>query len=90
MAVQRCKLAVEMAPGLVAAHTCLARALLADSILAVKPVALELMAAAQAGMRDPRVSRAAFANLLSVLFIGVLATTLAFVVVVLVRHAHLY
>ncbi len=90
VAVQRCKLAVEMAPGLVSAHTCLARALLADSIVAVKPAALELVAAAQAGMRDPRVSRAALANLLSVLFVGVLATTLAFVVVVLVRHAHLY
>ncbi len=90
VAVQRCKLAVEMAPGLVAAHTCLARSMLAESIVAVKPAALELLAAAQAGMRDPRGSRAAIANLLSVLFVGVLATALAFVLVVFVRHAHLY
>src|SRR5262249_18506376 len=90
LAVQRCKLAVEMAPGLVAAHTCLARALLADSVTAVKPAALELTAAILAGLRDPRVSRAALANLLSILFVAVLATTLAFVVVLFLRHANLY
>ena len=90
LAVQRCKLAVEMAPGLVAAHTCLARALFADSVTAVKPATLELVAAAQAGLKDPRVSRAALANLASIAFLGVLATTLAFVVVLFLRHANLY
>ena len=37
LAVARCKLAVEFAPALPEAHSCLARSLLADSISAVRP-----------------------------------------------------
>jgi tetratricopeptide (TPR) repeat protein len=90
LAVQRCKLATEVAPALAAAHTCLARALIGDSVTAIKPALRALAAAAAATVRDPRASRAAFANLLSVLFVGVLVTTLTFVVVIFLRHVNLY
>ncbi|HEY4769827.1 MAG TPA: hypothetical protein VIH51_04355, partial [Myxococcales bacterium] len=90
LALQRCKLAVEVAPALVAAHTCLARALMADSIIAVKPAVLALVAAGTAATSDPRASRAALANLLSMLFVGLLVTTLGFAVVVFLRYANLY
>jgi len=90
LALHRCKLAVEVAPALVAAHTCLARALMADSITAVRPAVLALVAAGTAALTDPRVSRAALANLLSVVFVGVLVTTLGFAVVVFLRYANLY
>ena len=90
LALQRCKLAVEVAPALVAAHTCLARALTADSIIAVKPAVLALVAAATAALSDPRASRAALANLLSMVFVGLLVTTLGFAVVVFLRYANLY
>ena len=90
LALQRCKLAVEVAPALVAAHTCLARALMADSIVAVKPAVLALVAAATAALSDPRASRAALANLLSMVFVGLLVTTLGFAVVVFLRYANLY
>src|SRR6267143_2510352 len=90
LALHRCKLAVEVAPALVAAHTCLARALMADSITAVRPAVLALVAAGTAALTDPRVSRAALANLLSMLFVGLLVTTLGFAVVVFLRYANLY
>jgi tetratricopeptide (TPR) repeat protein len=90
LAVQRCKLAVEMAPALPAAHTCLARALFADKPAALKPVFAQLSAAATVAMADPRVSRALLANGLAVLFVGVLAAGFTFVVVVFFRHANLY
>jgi tetratricopeptide (TPR) repeat protein len=90
LAVHRCKLAVEVAPALVAAHTCLARALMADSIIAVKPAVLALVAAGTAALSDPRASRAALANLLSMVFVGLLVTTLGFAVVVFLRYANLY
>ena len=90
LALQRCKLAVEVAPALVAAHTCLARALMADSIIAVKPAVLALVAAGTAALSDPRASRATLANLLSMLFVGLLVTTLGFAVVVFLRYANLY
>jgi len=90
LALQRCKLAVEVAPALAAAHTCLAGALMADSITAVRPAVLALVAAGTAALGDPRASRAALANLLSVVFVGVLVTTLGFAVVVFLRYANLY
>ena len=90
LALQRCKLAVEVAPALAAAHTCLAGALMADSITAVRPAVLALVAAGTAALSDPRASRAALANLLSVVFVGVLVTTLGFAVVVFLRYANLY
>ena len=90
LALQRCKLAVEVAPALAAAHTCLAGALMADSITAVRPAVLALVAAGTAALSDQRASRAALANLLSVVFVGVLVTTLGFAVVVFLRYANLY
>jgi len=90
LAAQRCKLAVELAPALAAAHVCLARALIADSVTAVRPTMKELAAAAGAAWNDPRSSRAALANLLAVVFVGVLVTTLAFVVVLFFRHSSQY
>ncbi len=90
LALQRCKLAVEVAPALAAAHTCLARALMADSLIAVKPAVLALAAAATAALSDPRASRAALANLLSMVFVGLLVTTLGFALVVFLRYATLY
>ncbi|HEX9578416.1 MAG TPA: hypothetical protein VF993_11730, partial [Myxococcales bacterium] len=42
IALARCKLAVALSPALPEAHTCLARALLADNITAVKPAVSEL------------------------------------------------
>src|SRR6266478_489174 len=90
LALQRCKLAVEVAPALVAAHTCLARALMADSIIAVKPAVLALVAAGTAALSDPRASRAALANVLSMVFVGLLVTTLGFALVVFLRYAILY
>ncbi|HZR07693.1 MAG TPA: hypothetical protein VFA79_03870, partial [Myxococcales bacterium] len=90
VAVQRCKLAIEFAPALPAAHLCLARALFAESPAAIKPVFAELSSAAHAAMEEPRVSRAILANALTVLFIGVLFAGLAFVIVLFLRHAHLY
>ncbi len=90
VAVQRCKLAVELAPALPVAHLCLARALFADNPGAIKSVFAELSAAARTAMDEPRVSRALLANLLTVLFTGALVAGLAFVVVLFLRHAHLY
>lgn len=90
VAVQRCKLAVEFAPALPVAHLCLARALFADNAGAIKPVFAELSAAARTAMDEPRVSRALLANLLTVLFTGALVGGLAFVIVLFLRHSHLY
>jgi len=90
LAVQRCKLAVEFAPMLPEAHSCLARALVADNLGAVRPALDEEMASLSASMDDPRISRAALANVLGVLFAGVLAAGLLFVLVLFARYAKLY
>jgi tetratricopeptide (TPR) repeat protein len=90
IALQRCKLAVELSPALPAAHLCLARALFAENPASVKAVFAELSTAAHMAMDDPRVSRAVLANVLTILFAGVLAAGLAFVVVLFLRHARLY
>lgn len=90
VAVQRCKLAIEFAPALPAAHLCMARAVFADSPTALKTVFAELSAAARTAIDEPRISRAVLANALTVLFVGVLLAGLAFVLVVFLRHAHLY
>ena len=90
IAVQRCKLAVELAPALPAAHLCLARALFAESPTGLKPVFSALSAGVKAAVNEPRVSRAALSNLLTVLFAGALLAGLAFVVVLFLRHANLY
>jgi tetratricopeptide (TPR) repeat protein len=90
VAVSRCKLAVEFAPALPEAHTCLARTLLAANFMAVKPALAELAAAATASINDPRISRALLANVLGVLFAGLLVAGLAFVLVLFLRYAMLY
>src|SRR5437868_5449532 len=90
VAVERCKLAVEFAPALPEAHTCLARALISDSPGNVKAIASELVSAVTAGSKDPRISRAATANALGVLLAGLFAAGLAFVFVLFVRYASLY
>jgi len=90
VALTRCKLAVEFAPALPEAHTCLARSILANSPMALKSAAGEGIAAFKASLSDPRTSRALFANVLGVLFFGVALAGAAFVLVLLVRYAHLY
>jgi len=90
VAVQRCKLAVELAPALPAAHLCLAKALFAENPGSIKTAFAELSAAVHTAMEEPRVSRAVLANLYTILFAGVLAAGLAFVVVLFLRHARLY
>jgi tetratricopeptide (TPR) repeat protein len=90
IALARCKLAVALSPALPEAHTCLARALLADNIVAVKPAVSELITAARESLGDPRISRALLANLMSVLFFGLLAAGSAFVLVLFLRYAPLY
>jgi tetratricopeptide (TPR) repeat protein len=90
LAVQRCKMAVEFAPALPEAHSCLARALLSDNSGAIKRALDELAAAIRAGMDDPRVSRAVVANVLGVLFVGLLVAGLAFILVLFARYANLY
>ena len=90
VAVQRCKLAVDLSPALPAAHTCLARASFAESPVSLKPVFTHLGAAAAAAWNDPRISGALIANALAVLFIGSVVAGFAFVIVLFLRHASLY
>jgi tetratricopeptide (TPR) repeat protein len=85
VAAQRCRLAVEFAPALPEAHTCLAAALLAENPAALSPAFAQLMAAAGAAIRDPRISRAILANVLGVIFAGLLVAALLFA-----RYARLY
>lgn len=89
-AVQRCKLAVEFAPALAEAHGCLARALLAEHPFAFQAAFHEIAAAASAASRDPRFSRAILANVLGVLFAGVLGAGVVFVLLLLLRYGMLY
>ena len=70
VAMHRCKLAVELAPALPAAHACLARAQFAESPTSINAVFAQLGVAATAAMADPRISRAVLANLLAALFVG--------------------
>jgi len=90
LAVQRCKLAVEFAPALPESHSCLARALLADNPGAFKAAFSELSAAVNVSLEDPRVSRAVLANALGILFVGLLAAGLAFILVLFARYLNLY
>ena len=90
LAVQRCKLAAEFAPALPDAHLCLARAMLADNVSNFRPALDELTAAVSAAMADPRVSHATLANFLAVLFAGLSAAGVLFVIVLFLRYAMLY
>src|SRR5207248_5069608 len=90
VAMHRCKLAVELAPALPAAHACLARAQFAESPTAINSIFAQLGLAANAAIADPRISRAALANLLAAVFVGSLVAALAFIAVLLLRHVNLY
>jgi tetratricopeptide (TPR) repeat protein len=90
LAVHRCKLAVEFAPALSQAHSCLARAMLAENPAAFKAAFSEITAAATTSLNDPRISRAALANVLGTLFVGLLGAGFAFVLVLFIRYANLY
>lgn len=90
LAVSRCRLAVEFAPALPEAHSCLARAMLSENPSSFKAAMNEMTAAFSAAAGDPRVSRAATVNLLGVLLAGVVVAALAFVLVLFVRYAKLY
>ncbi|HEY2028750.1 MAG TPA: hypothetical protein VGH20_06040, partial [Myxococcales bacterium] len=90
LAVSRCKLAVERAPAMAEAHLCLVRAILAENPAAVQPALSELSAAVQTASRDPRLSRALLANVLAVLFLGLLAAGAVFAVVLFARYLKLY
>lgn len=89
-AIARCKLAVELAPAMAEAHLCLVRAILADNPAALQPASSELSLAVQTGLRDPRLSRALFANVLAVSFLGLLAAGAAFVLLLFARYVKLY
>jgi hypothetical protein len=90
LARKLCKLAVDLAPGLPAAHTCLARAALSEDPSAAKAAIAEWTAAARTAMDDPRISRALLADVGGIALIGVVAAGLAFVVLLFVRYAKLY
>jgi tetratricopeptide (TPR) repeat protein len=90
VALQRCKLAVDLAPALPVAHACLARALFAESPASINSAFAQLGAGANAAMADPRISRALLANALTMVFVGSLVAAFAFIVVLLLRHANLY
>ena len=90
LALKRCRLAVEFAPALPEAHTCLSRSILAEDPSALKAAAGELFASLRAQLGDPRSSRALFANALGVLFFGLVVAGLAFVLLLLARYAQLY
>jgi tetratricopeptide (TPR) repeat protein len=89
-AIARCKLAVELSPAMEEAHLCLARAMLQENPTGIKPASDEIYAAARAAFDDPRLSRAMLTNVLSVLFLGLLAAGTAFVVILFARYAKLY
>ena len=90
VAVDRCKRAVELAPGLPAAHSCLARALLADSLGNVKPAMGEVLAGMQASLNDPRISRAMAANALAVLLLALLLAGAVYTLILFARYWGLY
>jgi tetratricopeptide (TPR) repeat protein len=90
LARKACKLAVELAPALPAAHTCLARATLAADASALPAAAASLLSAARAGLRDPRIGRALAFNASGIALAGLLAASLLFVVLLFLRHSQLY
>lgn len=90
LAKSRCKLAVDLSPDLPEAHSCLARSILAEDATAVKPAFAEVAAAMRAAAADPRLSHATLANAGGVVFFGLLAAGLAFVLLLFARYAQLY
>jgi len=90
LALKLCNLAVELAPALRDAHTCVARAALADDPTSVRVAASETINAVRAAISDPRESRAFLANTASVIFAGVLAAAAAFALLLFLRYARFY
>ena len=90
LALTLCNLAVELAPALRDAHTCVARAALADDPTSVRLAATQTIAAVRAAIADPRESRAFLANTGSVVFLGVLAAGAMFVLLLFLRYGRLY
>jgi tetratricopeptide (TPR) repeat protein len=90
LARKACKLAVELAPALPAAHTCLARAILAEDAFAFSGALASYLAAGRAAVADPRISRAIAANAAGIGLIGVTAAAVAFVLLLFLRYAQLY
>jgi hypothetical protein len=90
LARKACKLAVELAPALPAAHTCLARATLAEDPSAVSAAAASYAAAIRAALADPRIGRAIAADAGGIALLGLLAAALAFVILLFLRYAQLY
>jgi tetratricopeptide (TPR) repeat protein len=90
VARKRCALAVDLAPALPDAHSCLGRAVLSDEGGSFKVAFGELVSVLSAARNDPRTSRQALANAGTVGLIGVLLAGLSFVGLLLLRHARLY
>jgi len=90
LARKACKLAVELAPALPAAHTCLARATLAEDASALPAAAASVLSAARAALRDPRLGRALAFNAGTIALAGLLAASLLFVLLLFLRHSQLY
>jgi len=90
LARKACKLAVELAPALPEAHTCLARATLAEEPSALPAAASSALAAVRAAVSDPRISRALAVNAGGIALTGVLGAALAFVLLLFLRYAQLY
>jgi tetratricopeptide (TPR) repeat protein len=90
LARKACKLAAELAPALSAAHTCVARATLAEDAFAVRFALASTAAAVRAALADPRSARAMAANAGGLAVTGLLAAALAFVLLLFVRYAQLY
>jgi tetratricopeptide (TPR) repeat protein len=90
LAKKACKVAVELAPALPAAHTCLARAILAEDPTALSAAIASSVAATRAALADPRIGRALTANVAGVVLAGVTAAAVAFVLLLFLRYAQLY
>jgi len=90
LARKACKLAVELAPALPAAHACLARATLAEDPSALSAAGASALAGVRAALSDPRTGRALAVNAGGVALTGVLGAALAFVLLLFVRYAQLY
>src|SRR5256885_12094330 len=90
LALKLCNLAVDLAPALRDAHTCVARAALADDPTSVRVAASATINAARAAISDPREGRAFLANTGSVIFAGLLAAAAAFALLLFLRYARFY
>ena len=90
LAKRRCQLAADLAPALPAVHTCLARATFAESSLAIPAALGHLSDAVKASWNDPRSRRAALANGLGIVLLGVLAAGAMLVLLFFARYARLF